>query len=64
MSSYLMHNAFSLNFPDAAQYICLQLLEAVVLTLKLPSFPKILVKHGLHHVMPSQQQFLSINPSF
>ena len=25
MSSYLMHNVFSLNFPDAAQYICLHL---------------------------------------
>ena len=38
-------------------------LEAVVLTFELAWFSKDLVKHGLHYVMPSQHEFLSINPS-
>ena len=65
MSSYLIRIAGSLNFADAAQYICVQLSRNTCFdSLSLPGFPKILVKHGLYYnVMPSQNQFLSMNPA-
>ena len=47
MSNYLIHIAFSLNFPDAAQCICLQLSrskETVILNLELAWLSKDLSK--------------------
>ena len=49
MLSYLTHIAFSLNFADAAQYICVQLSRNSCFdSLSLPGFPNVLVKHGLY----------------